>query len=391
MIKLVNSTFYKEEKTKRELCDFIMQSKQLSLGEQCTKFEQEFALWQGVKYSVAFNSGSSANLALVQALLNLGLLKHRSTVAYSAITWATNVMPPMQLGLKVLPVDIEVNTLNISLKTLNEAYAKKKFDCLFVTNLLGFGQDLPAIKSFCKKNSILLIEDNCEALGSEIKGVKLGNFGLASTFSFFVGHHMSTIEGGAVCTNNLELFNMLKMVRSHGWDRNLPKPTQQSLRRKNKVNDFFSKYTFYDLAYNIRPTEIQGFLGRNQLKYLDEMVSKRERNYKTLSQIFKNPDLIPITSGAMTKVSNFAFPIICKTKKLADKYREKCEKAGVEVRPIVGGLMLNQPFYKKYKASTGKFPNSAFVNTNAFYFGNHAEMSEKDIKFLLELFKVEEK
>lgn len=386
MIKLINSTFYKEERTKRELCKFILDSKQLSLGKQCSEFEKAFAIWQGRKYCVTFNSGSSANLALVQALLNIGLLKRNDIMAYSAITWATNVMPALQLGLNVTPVDIEINTLNISLTTLKQAYDKKKFKVLFITNLLGFGQELFAIRQFCKTKSILLIEDNCEALGSESKGRKLGNFGLASTFSFFVGHHLSTIEGGAVCTNDFELFNMLKMVRSHGWDRNLSKHTQSSLRKKYHIDGFFSKYTFYDLAYNIRPNEIQGFLGLNQLKYLNEMVKKREKNFKFLSQIYKNSDLIPITYKGMSKISNFAFPMVCKTKKLAVQYLDRAIKADVEVRPIVGGSMVSQPFYKKYHRFVEKMPNASFVNSNAFYFGNHAEMSKRDLQFLVKLF-----
>lgn len=387
MIKLINSTFFKEAKTKKELCNFIMQSKQLSLGKQCDNFEEKFAQWQGRKYCVTFNSGSSANLALVQALLNLRLIKQGSVMAYSAITWPTNIMPAIQLGIKPIPVDIEIDTLNISLKNLQQVYRKKKFSCLFITNLLGFGQEIFEIKEFCNKNRILLIEDNCEALGSEVRGEKLGNFGFASTFSFFVGHHLSTIEGGAVCTDNEDLFLMLKMVRSHGWDRSLSVEVQKKLRNKYKINDFFAKYTFYDLAYNIRPTEIQGFLGSNQLQYLDTMVDKRQENFKILRQIYQNSDFIPVSWKNMTKISNFAFPIICKTKALAESYRNKCMKAEVEVRPLVGGLMAIQPFYKKYYKTTGNFKNAIFVNSNGFYFGNHAEMKKIDLVFLVNLLK----
>jgi CDP-6-deoxy-D-xylo-4-hexulose-3-dehydrase len=387
MIKLINSTFFKEAKTKKELCNFIMQSKQLSLGKQCDNFEEKFAQWQGRKYCVTFNSGSSANLALVQALLNLRLIKQGSVMAYSAITWPTNIMPAIQLGIKPVPVDIEIDTLNISLKNLQQVYRKKKFSCLFITNLLGFGQEIFEIKEFCNKNRILLIEDNCEALGSEVRGEKLGNFGFASTFSFFVGHHLSTIEGGAVCTDNEDLFLMLKMVRSHGWDRSLSVEVQKKLRNKYKINDFFAKYTFYDLAYNIRPTEIQGFLGSNQLQYLNIMVDKRQENFKILRQIYQNSDFIPVSWKNMTKISNFAFPIICKTKALAESYRNKCMKAEVEVRPLVGGLMAIQPFYKKYYKTTGNFKNAIFVNSNGFYFGNHAEMKKKDLVFLVNLLK----
>lgn len=386
MIKLINSTFYHEDKTKKELCKFILKSKQLSIGLKCAKFEENFSKWQKRKYCVMFNTGSSANIALIQSLLNLGHLKKQDLVAYSAITWATNVMPLLQLGLEVLPVDIELNTLNISLNTLKEAYSKKSFKCLFVTNLLGFGNGLVEIKKFCKEKNILLIEDNCESLGSETNGVKLGNFGQASTFSFFVGHHLSTIEGGAVCTDDFVLYNALKMVRSHGWDRHLEKSEQKKLRKKYKVNDFYSKYTFYDLAYNLRPTEIQGFLGLNQLRYLDEMVDKREKNYKKLLKIYNNSDFVKMDAGGMNKISNFAFPVICKNSRLAKKYINKCKKAEVEVRPIVGGLMTAQPFYRKYVKTRVKLKNAEFVQKNGFYFGNHPELKTKELRLLINLF-----
>ena len=280
MIKLIKSTFYKEKQTKKALCKFIFDAKQLSIGPQCYLFEKNFAKWQGRKHCIFFNSGSSANLAIVQALLNLGLLKKNDLSGFSAITWATNPMPLIQLGLQAIPIDVELNTLNISSNKLLSLLKKHDIKMLFLTNLLGFCDDIDKIKNICKQKGIILIEDNCESLGTVYKNKKLGNFSLASTFSFFVGHHMSTIEGGAVCTDNEEIAIMLKLVRAHGWDRNLESKEQNKLRKKYNVeSSFYSKYTFYDLGYNLRPTEINGFLGNTQIKYLDEIVRKRERNF----------------------------------------------------------------------------------------------------------------
>ena len=282
-IMLVKSTFYYEDETKKELCDFITQAKQLSMGAKCREFEQKFAKWQGKKYCVLFNSGSSANLALIQAALNSNLLKPNDTVAFSGITWATNVMPLIQLGLKPYPIDVEFDTLNCSLKNLQRAYDIKPFKAFFLTNLLGLADNITAIKIFCNKNKILLFEDNCESLGSVSNSMKLGSFGFASTFSFFVGHHMSTIEGGAVCTDDPEFTKVLKMGRAHGWDRQLTTEEQKILRNKYHVSDFFAKYTFYDLAYNLRPTEITGFLGLNQMQYLETFL-----HYKKFIITIKN-------------------------------------------------------------------------------------------------------
>src|SRR3989338_1610457 len=279
MIKLIKSTFYQERETKDKLTNFIGRTSQLSFGPECEKFEKNFAEYQGRKYCIFFNSGSSANLALIQALLNSGQLKPGNEVGFSALTWATNVMPLIQLGLRPVPIDIELDTLNISSKKVTESLKNKGLKALFITNLLGFCHDIDQIKKICQDQNMILIEDNCEALGTVYKGKKLGNFGLASTFSFFVGHHMSTIEGGAVCTDDKDLAKMLKMVRAHGWDRHLELSDRKTLKDKHGIKDFHANYTFYDLAYNLRPTEVNGFLGNNQIQYLDEIIKNRHNNF----------------------------------------------------------------------------------------------------------------
>lgn len=386
MIKLIKSTFYNEKLTKNRLCAFIQKADQLSLGEQCADFENKFSGWQGRKYAVMFNSGSSANLALIQAMVNLGRLKPGDGVGFSAVTWATNVMPLITLGTKPIPIDIETNTLNISLKKIEEVYKKFKFKCLFITNLLGYCGDIGGIKKFCKKNNILLLEDNCESLGSEHRNIKLGNFGLASTFSFFAGHHMSTIEGGIVCTDDKELDTMLRIVRSHGWDRHLHPKEQDKLRKKHDVNDFYGKYTFYNIGYNLRPTDIQGFLGADQFKYIDVIVDKRQKNYKQLEAIYSNSDFIRMDIGELTKISNFAFPLICKTAILRDKYMRLANKAKIEIRPIVAGSINNQVFFKKYVNKKLPLINAELVHNLGFYFGNNPELTEKEVKFIISTF-----
>ena len=386
MIKLIKSTFYKEKETKEKLCTFIKKAEQLSLGKQCSDFEKAFSAWQGRKYSVMFNSGSSANLALIQVLINLGKIKIGDAVGFSAVTWATNVMPLITLRLKPVPIDIELNTLNISLKSLIEAHKKYKFKLLFITNLLGYSGDLKEIANFCKKNKIILIEDNCESLGSEYKNKKLGNFGSASSFSFYVGHHMSTIEGGMVCTDDREIDTMLRIVRSHGWDRHLSKEEQDKLRKKYKIDEFYGKYTFYDIGYNFRPTEIQGFLGLDQLQYLNMTVDKREKNYKEFEKIYSNPDFIKMSTVGMTKVSNFALPLICKTKSIRDKYMEIAKKAEIEIRPVVAGNINRQAFFAKHVKGAFHLPNAEKIHHTGFYFGNNPEMTKEEIKLLVKTF-----
>ncbi len=386
MIKLIKNTFYREPEVKDKLIEFIRSAKILSMNEQVLKFEHDFAEYQGRKYCTMFNSGSSANLALIQVFINPGKIKPGDSVGFSAVTWATNVMPLITMNLKPIPVDIEVETLNLSSKKVIEAYKKHKFKCLFITNLLGFSGDIDEIRKFCKKNKIILIEDNCESLGTEYKGEKLGNFGLASTFSFYVGHHMSTIEGGMVCTDDNEIDTMLRIVRSHGWDRHLFPFEQQKLREKFKVDEFYGKYTFYDIGYNLRPTEIQGFLGLDQLQYLNTIVSRREKNYKNLEKIYSNHDFTKIETKNLTKISNFAFPLICKTKLIRDRYIKKANKAGIEVRPIVAGSINNQAFFIKHVSQKFSLANAEIVHNLGFYFGNNPNTTKKEINLLIKTF-----
>jgi CDP-6-deoxy-D-xylo-4-hexulose-3-dehydrase len=384
MIKLVKSSFYNEAKTKKALAKFILSTDRLSMGEQCLRFEQAFATKQHRDYALFVSSGSTANMVLVQALMNLGRLKPGDKVGFSALTWPTNVMPIIQLGLIPVPLDCNPKTLNVSPEILKAK--AKELKGLFLTNVLGFSDDVVEIKKICEKNKIVFFEDNCESLGSKVGRTLLGNFGVASTFSFFVGHHMSTIEGGMICTDDAELHQAMTMARAHGWDRNLNPSEQEVLRRKHHIDDFYSRYTFYDLAYNARPSEINGFLGNQQIQYFDEIVERREANYQAFSKaMHDNDDFFTYDLSHMSVISNFSMPIVCRDKKKAEMYKQRFTEAGVEIRPVIAGNMTKQPFYRKYSKHAEPCPNSDIVHANGFYFGNNAEMDAKDIKKLCKL------
>lgn len=391
MIKLIKSTFFKEEKTKRALTKFISKAKILSFGPECIKFEEKFSQYQKRKFSIFVNSGSSANLAIIQALLNLGRLKKGDLIDFSALTWSTNTMPLIELGLDAVPIDVELNSLNVSAEKIIAVLEKYSLKAIFITNLLGFCDDLEKIRDICKKRNIILLEDNCEALGSRYKGILLGNFGLASTFSFYVGHHMSTIEGGAICTDDEELATMIRLVRAHGWDRNLSLNSQKTMRDKYHVNStFYSRYTFYELGYNFRPTEINGFIGNIQIKYLPEILRKRQENFVQFAEnIYKITDkYLPIKYQHMDFHSNFAIPIICVSTKVRDELVKKCE-GKIEIRPIVGGDMTQQPFFHKYMEKyipKGKQSNAELIHKQGLYFGNNPELTSKEINKINDIF-----
>lgn len=385
-IKLVKSSFYQEQQTKQKLADFILRAKKFSMDSECKKFEGAFAKKQKRKFAVFTTSGSAANLILVQSLLNLGLLKKNDRVGVSALTWPTNIMPLIQLGLRPVLLDCELGTLNVSPRILKKYLPSLKG--LFLTNVLGFCDDLTSIRNLCKKNKIIFFEDNCESLGSQMGSTLLGNFGLASTFSFFVGHHFSTIEGGMVCTDDKNLADMLVMVRAHGWDRNLGASEQKKLRAKYSINDFYGKYTFYDLAYNTRPTEIQGFLGNIQLGAWKKIIHCRQDNFKALKKaMIRNSDFIQMDLSHMQTISNFDMPVVCKNKSAFEKYKQRFLKNKVEIRPIIAGNMGLQPFYKKYQNRAENCPNATHIHKCGFYFPNNAELTDKQIEFMKSLLK----
>ncbi|OGF85646.1 hypothetical protein A2Z63_01085 [Candidatus Giovannonibacteria bacterium RIFCSPLOWO2_02_44_8] len=383
-IKLVKKTFFKETETKKKLANFIIQARFLSMGEETKKFEESFAKKQERKFAVMTSSGSAANLLLLQAFKNIGYLKNGDKIGVSSITWSTNIFPIMQLGMTPVILDSEINTLNVSPATL-----KKKIsglDALFLTNVLGFCDNLGEIAELCWDNKILFFEDNCESLGSKFQGKLLGNFGEAATFSFYVAHHISTIEGGMVVTDNEDLYHELLIARAHGWDRDLPEKKQKELRLASNANEFFSQFTFYRLAYNLRPTDIQGFLGNDQLQYWDKIVSIRAENFEKFNRaIGSNGDLIPIKADHMEVVSNFTVPVIAKTKELHDYYKKLFTDSDVEIRPIIAGNISRHPYWKGENGNDLEGAN--FIHENGFYFTNNPDLNEEEIKYLINLLR----
>ncbi len=389
MIPLMKNAFLNEFATKQALSQFILQAPRLSMDVQCMEFQRAFANFQGRREAVLFNSGGSANLAMLQALKNLGHLKEGDKIAFSALTWSTNTMPIIQMGMEPIPIDCEPRTLNAMSHNLLERLSSVEVKAFFITNALGFAGDLDIIRDICQKNGIILLEDNCECLGTELPMGKTGSFGLASSFSFFVAHHMSTIEGGMVCTDDGELAEMLKIVRANGWDRNLDSEQRHKWRQRFHVeNEFDAKYTFYDLGYNLRPTEITGFLGLYQLQFIEENINQRGANHKGLETfVMANPDLIHIDHSHIKRLSSFAFPVLCKTPALRDKYFSQFSGAGVEIRPMIAGNMQRQPFYKKYVNVTYDVPGTEFIDQCGFYCGNYPELTKTDLETLASCLK----
>ena len=384
MIPLMKNAFINEGETKVALAEFVMRANKFSMDVECRAFERTFAEFQKRTDAVLFNSGGSANLAMLQSLKNLGRLKTGDKVGFSALTWSTNTMPIIQLGLVPVAVDINRNTLNVMSENLAATLSSHDLKAFFVTNVLGFAGDLMSIRKLCNERGVIMIEDNCESLGTRVSGDLTGNFGEMASFSFFVAHHMSTIEGGMVVTDDESLSEMLRITRANGWDRNLTTDQQVKWRSAHGVtSEMEAKYCFYDLGFNFRPTEITGFLGNLQIRYLPQNIAMRSTNYHRLSEITRmNEDLLPVETSHLEFVSNFAYPVVCRSRGLRERYASRFSEAGVEIRPMIAGNIQNQPFYQKYVGGDEPLPDTDFVDQNGFYFGNYPELTEADLQTL---------
>ena len=388
-IKLIKSTFYNEEKTKRNLCKFIMNTEVLSMGTECEKFEENFSKKQERKYSVYVANGSCANLLLIQALLNMKKINKGDKIFVSGLTWPTNIMPIIQLGLNPVLLDVEKETMNVSSEILKKAFEENpEVKAFLITNALGFCSDIDEIEKFCKEKGILFLEDNCESLGTKYNGRLLGNFGFASTFSFFVGHHLSTIEGGMICTDDKELYERLKTARAHGWTRNNSDEFKERMKKENEMNKFYDIYAFYDLAYNFRPTEINGFIGNLQINYWDEIVKKREANFREIyNATLTNDKIIKINISHLDIISNFGYPLLFKEQETCERYKEMFIEKEIEIRPIIGGNISKQPFFKKWIKTPYSLINVEEIHNKGFYFGNNPEMTPEEINRIIDIIK----
>ena len=377
MIPLVKDTISKREID--ELVKWLQTYPHLTKGEVTLEYETAWSKFLGCKNSIFVNSGSSANLLMIYALIELGRLKSGDKVVVPALSWATDLAPVVQLGLQPILCDCNLEDLSVDIDHLKQIILTDKPKALILVSVLGLVPEMKKIVEVCENNNIILLEDACESLGSEYEGDKLGTFGLCSSFSTYFGHHLSTIEGGMVCTDNDELSNVLKSLRSHGWDRDMDEASRHKLRKSFKVdNDFESLYKFYYMGFNFRSTDLQAFIGINQLKIANKVVKARNYNYGIYQSLVKNELWKAPDSTTVKWVSNFAYPVISKNRaKIVDTLKRK----EIHSRPLICGSLGRQPFWIK---NFGECPlkNADFVNDYGFYLPNNHEIKESEIKLI---------
>lgn len=373
-IDLVKDTINNEDIDK--LIEWLKTYPKLTKGSKTIEFEDKWSKWLGCKYSVFVNSGSSANLLMIYALMVMGKLKNNK-ICVPSLCWATDLSPVMQLNLEPILIDCNLENLSVDLEHLEKCFIEESPSVLLLVSVLGLSPDMDKITNLCEKYGVILLEDNCESQGSKYNGTKLGNFGLMSSFSTYFGHTMSTIEGGMISTNDEEIYHLLLQLRSHGWDRDLPEWKQNNLRRDWNVSEFSTLYTFYVPGFNLRATDLQAFIGINQLDKVDNMINNRYINFNYFKGKLKGKVWFP-SDIDNSYTSNFAIPVITKSTEDKVKLINELNNNQIACRPLISGSMGTQPFYVKIYGEK-KLPNSTIIDERGLYVPNHDKLTTEEI------------
>lgn len=350
----------------------VLDSGFYTMGAHVKAFEQEFAEYFGAKHGIMVNSGSSANLIAVAAMAYKKdrPLQRGDEVIVPAISWATTYHPLQQYGLKLRFVDVELESLNIDPAQLEKALTPKT-RAIVAVSILGNPAALDVIRAFADAHDLILLEDNCESMDAELNGQKTGTFGHLNTFSFFFSHHISTMEGGMVLTDDTELAHLCRAMRAHGWTRDLPEDTPLYQR---KSNDHYEAYRFILPGYNVRPLEIAAAIGRQQLTKLPAFTTQRRRNLALFQQLFGQDERL-IIQRENGKSSAFSFTIILNPAMAPGRKAvfAALSEADIGFRIITGGNFLRHDVVKfyDYEVVGGAVPNADTAHDFGFFVGNH--------------------
>jgi len=366
--QLASTTWGEEE---IEAIQTVIQSGRFTMGSQVSAFEEEFADYIGSRFAVMVNSGSSANLALLASsrYRTMPLLQPGDEVIVPAVSWSTTYYPVNQMGARLKFVDVDSGTLNINVSEIERAI-NPNTKALFIVNLLGNPAEWNRIREIADRHDLLILEDNCESLGATFDGKKTGTFGIGGTFSTFFSHHISTMEGGVVVTDDEALFHTLKSIRAHGWTRDLPDKNHVHNKSGSKWDDL---YRFVLPGYNLRPLEMEAAIGRVQLQKLDTFILNRRSNAKVFESLMKNLGGYRIQRET-GQSSWFGFSIILEGKLKGQRSGliARLEEAQIESRPIVTGNFTRNPVIRHLDcAPIGKLPVADEIHDEGLFVGNH--------------------
>ena len=370
---------------KLKMASFCLTSDKFTNGPKVREFEEAWSKWVGSKYSLYVSSGSTANFLLIAALKEYAGLKDNDKVLVPSCTWMTSVAPIIQNGLQPIFMDVSLEDYCIDTNDLETIqYLFPDIKLIFTTHLLGFHSNVEKLQAAFP--NAVVIEDCCEAHGVKDQyGSRAGSNSLGATFSFYYGHHITTIEGGFISTNDYEFYTLMRMKRSHGLAREAGQESFDIF--KSIYPDIVPSFLFVTDGYNFRNTEIGAVLGLEQLKKLDKNIDIRNNNYKEYYDILcTRPDLFHVPSCKLDQMSSFALPFVCKSKEIYNILIQKFKENKIEYRPVVAGNLLKQPFLSAYRFRYHKKKyNVDIIHDLGLYVGNSHSVNKKHLKVLRQI------
>ncbi len=379
---LSNDTWGQEEYAAIEN---VLKSNRFTMGENVDAAERAAAEVFKSKYAVMTSSGSTANLLAIAAMVYSGRLNKGDEILVPAVSWSTTYYPLEQMGLKMRLVDIDRETLNLDVSKAEEALTDRTKG-VFAVNLLGNPNQFAELTAFCKKYKLILMEDNCESMGAKYAGRMAGTFGVFGTFSTFFSHHLCTMEGGFVVTDEVELYHYMLAIRAHGWTRNLP---ESSALHTKSENPFYESFCFVVPGFNLRPLEMEGALGVEQLKKLDGFITRRRENANYFKTVIGGDSRFYM-QREVGESSWFGFALILREADTGkrDRIVAHLRENGIETRPIVAGNFARQPVFSCLDATvSGKLTNADYIHDNGFFVGNHSVDMRDEINWLGKILK----
>lgn len=371
MLELSSQTYGLEE---MDAISRVLLSGRVTMGEETLAFEKEFADYIGTEHAIMVNSGSSANLLIVASLIATKTLRPGDHVIAPALSWSTTVWPLLQHGLKVSLADCDM-TLQTDPKILEALLPAK---AVFAANILGNPCNMTALQAFCNAHNCLLLEDSCETLGATYRGFRTGRFGYMSSFSFYFSHHITTVEGGMVVTNDPMQANHARAMRSHGWARAFGGIERSLFEAENPTID--PRFLFVTEGYNLRPTEMQAAMGRVQLGKLPAFAQRRADVHSAMVKIVCDyPELCLPVSIPYAFPSWFAFPVICMGDR--DRFSAYLERNGIQTRPIIAGSLGKHPAFRDRVLPTST-PCANMIMKQGLYWGLHPNVTEEQLDHL---------
>ncbi len=364
-----------------ELIDWLKTDPWLTQGQLTREFEQQWANWLGFRYATYVNSGSSANLLMYYALLLSGRLRNNRIVV-PAVSWATTVAPVIQLGYEPLMCEADRNTFGLEMNFLEDLLKRHEPAAVAIVHVLGVPNEMEVLQKLKERYEFILLEDACAAMGSRYDGRLVGTFGEMSTFSFFYGHHLSTIEGGMVCTNDETLHDILVQIRSHGWPRDLTPAKEAERARERGILEFNRSFTFYYPGFNVRSTDLNARLGLSQMRRIDTVVARRIENHRIYQARALSGGLHCQTNNRSV-ICSISFSALAHSVEHRDRIAAALRANRIETRPLGGGNMSRQPFWSD-RYGTTEFPVADRIHATAFRLPNHPLLRPDDVHFICE-------